>query len=73
MGDGRDGLAEAVHLAAEKRRISDEVVMLREALAQALAEVERLRAYEAEWKKAVDDNERLNGVIDRLVAELETA
>ncbi len=37
MGDGRDGLSEAVHLAAEKRALADEVVRLR-------AEVESLKA-----------------------------
>jgi hypothetical protein len=36
---------------------------------RALAEVERLRAYEAEWKKAVDDNERLRG-LRKMEAEL---
>ena len=33
MGDGRDGLHEAVHLAAEKRALAAEVVRLREDLA----------------------------------------
>ncbi len=48
MGDGRDGLSEAVHLAAEKRVLADQVMALREDR-DILTEVVNEMKDEAEW------------------------